>query len=123
MLDGLRDVADVTASAAALDRSPDVAAALKAEQAEDAREVRVQNQVDLLLRQLGWPERAESTRIELKSFVGSLIAVARQDDDPSDRRVARRALAGLRASRSGVSDPQLREWLRDIQVPAPPPSQ
>ena len=118
--DGLRDVAKIIESAAALEGRPDVAAALSAEQAEDAREVRVKNEADLLVRELGWPERADEALVNLKSFVASLLDIARQDSDSSDRRIARRVLAGLRASRAGVRNEKFQEWIRDLQLPAPP---
>ena len=98
----LRDVAKAIESAAALERGPDVAAALSAEQAAAARELRVKNEVDSLIRVLNWPERADAALVSLKSFVASLRDIARQPTDSSERRIARRVLAGLRASRAGV---------------------
>ena len=120
--EGLRDVAKVVESAAALEGRQDVAAALTAEQAEDAREVRVKNEADWLVRQLGWPESADAALVSMKSFVASLLVVARQEADSSERRIARRVVAGLRASRSGVPNQKFQEWMKDIQPPAPPPS-
>jgi dienelactone hydrolase len=120
--EGLRDVATVIESAAALESRQDVVAALSAEQAEDARELRVKNEVEGLVRQLGWPESADAALITLKSFVASLLDVARQESDSSERRIARRVLAGLRASRSGVPNQKFQAWMRDIQPPAPPQS-
>jgi hypothetical protein len=120
--DGLRDVAKVIESAAALEGQKDVAAALSVEQAEDARELRVRSEGDALVRQLGWPESADAALVNLKSFVASLLDIARQDADSSERRIARRVLAGLRASRGGVGNQKFQEWMRGIQLPAPPPS-
>ncbi len=120
--EGLRDVATIIESAAALEGRRDVAAAIRAEQAEDARELRVKNEADLLVRQLSWPERADAALVSLKSFVVSLLDVARQDADSSERRIARRALAGLRAERRSVPNTAFQEWMEDIQPPAPPPS-
>ena len=120
--EGLRDVAKVIESATALEGRPDVAAALSAEQADDARELRVQSEADLLVRELGWPERADTALVNLKSFVASLLDVARQDADSSERRMARRVLAGLRGSRQGVPNQEFQEWMKDIQPPAPPES-
>jgi dienelactone hydrolase len=119
---GLRDVAKVIESAAALERRQDVAAALGAEQAEDARELRLKNEVESLVRQLGWPERADAALVDLKSFVASLLDVARQEADSSERRIARRVLAGLRASRSSVRNQKFQEWITGIQPPTPPQS-
>ena len=74
----LRDVARVIESAAALERGKDVAGALSAEQADDARELRVKSEVERLVRQLGWPESADAALVSLKSFVASLLDIARQ---------------------------------------------
>jgi hypothetical protein len=118
--EGLRGVANVIESAAALEGRKDVAAALSAEQANDAHELRVQGEADSLLRQLGWPERADAALVSLKSFVASLLDIARQKVDSPERRIARRVLAGLRASRRGVPNEKFQEWMKDIQPPAPP---
>ncbi len=120
--EGLHDVAKVIESATALEGRPDVAAALGAERAEDARELRVRSEADSLVRQLGWPERADAALVSLKSFVASLLDVARQDADSSERRIARRVLAGLRASRGSVGNQKFQEWMTTSQLPAPPPS-
>jgi hypothetical protein len=120
--EGLRDVANLIESASALEGRQDVVAALSAEQAEDARELRVRNESDSLVRQLGWPERADAALVSMKSFVASLLDVARQNADSSERRIARRVLAGLRASRNGIPNQKFQEWMKDIQIPAPPTS-
>ena len=107
----------------ALEGQQDVAAALSAEQADDAREARLKSEADSLLRQVGWPERADVALVSLKSLVASLLDIARQDADSSERRIARRLLADLRASRRGVPNQQYQEWIQDIHPPAPPQSQ
>jgi hypothetical protein len=117
----LRDVAKITESAAALEHGLEVAGALRAEQADAARETRVQSEVDRLVRQLSWPERADSALVSLKSFVGSLLEVARQPADSSERRIARRVLAGLRASRGGVRNENFQAWIAGVQIPAQKP--
>jgi poly(3-hydroxybutyrate) depolymerase len=119
---GLHDVTKISESVAALERRPDVAAALRAEHAEDARELRVQKEADALVRQLGWPERAPAALATLTSFVNSLLEVARHDADSPDRRIARRVLAGLRASRRSVPHRKYQEWMAEISIPAPPSS-
>ena len=121
--EALRNVTPVTASAAALEGRPEVVAALRAEDADDAREVRMQNEVDLLVRQLNWPERADEALASLQPVVTSLLEVARQDADSPDRRIARRVLAGLRASWRSVANRKYQEWMQEISVPTPPPSQ
>ncbi len=120
--DGLQNVAKVIESVAALEGRQDVAAALSAEQADDARELRLKSEVDRLERALGWPERADAALVSLKSSVASLLDIARKEADSSERRIARRVLAGLRASRSGVPNQKFQEWIKDVQLPAPPPS-
>jgi hypothetical protein len=116
----LRDVAPIVESAASLERGLDIAGALSAEQADDARELRVKSEVDSLVRQLSWPERADAALLSLKSFVASLLDVARQPTDSSERRIARRVLAGLRASRAGVRNENFQAWIAGVQIPAPP---
>jgi hypothetical protein len=118
--DTLSDVAKVIESAAVLERALDVAGALSAEQAEDARELRVKSEVDRLVRQLGWAESADKALVSLKSFVAPLLDVARQPEDSSERRIARRVLAGLRASRGGVPNRNFQEWIVSVPLPAPP---
>ncbi len=120
--EGLRDVAQVIESAAALEGRQDVADALSAEEADDARELRVKNEADWLVKQLGWPERADAALVSMQSFVASLLEVARQDADSSERRIARRVLAGLRASRRGVPNQKFQDWIEGIQPPAAPQS-
>jgi hypothetical protein len=51
----------------------------------------------------------------MKSFVASLVDIARQPRDSSERRIARRVLAGLRASRRSVPNEKYQEWMKDIQ--------
>jgi poly(3-hydroxybutyrate) depolymerase len=120
--EGLRDVTPIIAAATVLERRQDVAAALEAEQADEALESRVSNEIDLLLRELAWPERADSALVSLTSFVTSLLEVARQDADSLDRRIARRVLGGLRASRRSVPNQQFQEFMQGIQLPDPPSS-
>jgi hypothetical protein len=121
--EGLRDVAKVVESAAALEGRQDVAAALAIERADEAREIRLKSEADSLVRQVGWPERADVALVSLKSLVASLLDIARQEADSSERRIARRMLADLRASRRGVPNQQYQEWIQNIHLPAPPQSQ
>jgi hypothetical protein len=116
--EGLRDVGNVMASAAELERQQDVAAALTAERADEARELRLQREAEALIRQLSWPERADAALVSMKLFVGSLLEIARRQSDSSERRIARRVLADLRAARRGVPNQQYQDWMADIQLPA-----
>jgi hypothetical protein len=120
--EGLHDVVQVARDAVALEQRADVAAAIAAEQDEDARERRVKNEIESLTRQLSWPERADAALLSMQVTVASLLDVARQDADSSDRRIARRVLAGLRASRRIVRNQKYQEWMQAVQLPAPPPS-
>ena len=82
----------------------------------------MKSEVDSLVRQLSWPERADGALVSLKSFVASLLDIARQPADSSERRIARRVLAGLRASRGGVRNQNFQAWIAEVQIPAPPQS-
>lgn len=96
--DGLKNVAAVAEAAAALKRQPDVIDALRVEREDDAYEWQITDELNRLLRQLGWPERQQQAFLTLKTSVATLLEAARATNDSSDRRIARRALAGLRAS-------------------------
>ncbi len=120
--EGLVDVAPINETAAALEDRADVAAALRIEQDEDARETRVKREVEVLVRQLRWPEQADAAFASLTSFAASLLDVARQGTDSSERRIARRVLGGLRASTPGVRYQKFQEWVKELELPAPPPS-
>ena len=118
--ESLRDVGNVMASAAELERQQDVAAALTAERVDEARELRLQREAESLMRQLSWPERADAALVGVKLFVGSLLEIARRQADSSERRIARRVLADLRAARRGVPNQQYQDWMADIQLPTTP---
>jgi len=75
----------------------------------------VKGETERLVRELGWPERADAALVSMKSFVASLVDIARQPRDSSERGIARRVLAGLRASRRSVPNEKYQEWMKDIQ--------
>ena len=116
---GLVDVTHINDAAAALEGRADVAAALGIEQDEEARETRVKREVEVLVRQLRWPEQADAAFPRLTSFAASLLDVARQDGDSSERRIARRVLGGLRASAPGVRYQKFQEWVKDLECSSP----
>ena len=115
-----KDVAKVVESAAALESQQDVADALNAERADDARELQIANEVNRLVRQLSWPEREHDAFIALKAHVTTLLEASRAAEDSADRRIARRALASLRASSGGIHHADFQQLLRQIQLPGPP---
>jgi dienelactone hydrolase len=116
--DGFKDVAAVAKSAATLERQPDVADALRAEHEDDLYEGQIANELNRLLRQLGWPEREGAAFVTLKAHVTSLLKAARTADDSAERRMARRALAGLRASSRGIPHADFREFMQQAELPA-----
>jgi hypothetical protein len=116
--DGFKDVAAVTASAATLEREPDVADALRAEHEDDLYEAQIANELNRLLRQLAWPEREREAFLALKGHVTSLLKAARATDDSAERRMARRALAGLRASSRGIPHDDFRKLMQQAELPA-----
>jgi dienelactone hydrolase len=116
--DGFKDVAAVARSAATLERQPDVADALRAEHEDDLYEGQIANELNRLLRQLGWPEREGVAFVTLKAHVTSLLKAARAADDSAERRMARRALAGLRASSRGIPHADFREFMQQAELPA-----
>jgi hypothetical protein len=115
--DGFKDVAAVAESAAMLERQADVADALRAEREDDAYEWRITDELNRLLRQLGWPERQREAFQTIKAHVATLLEAARVPEDSAERRMARRALAGLRASSRGVPHAEFRELMQQANLP------
>jgi hypothetical protein len=116
--DGFKDVAKVAESAATLERQPEVADALRAERDDDAYEWQVANELNRLLRQLAWPERERVAFLTLKAHVTTLLAAAQATEDSTDRRMARRALAGLRSSSRGIPHADFRALMQQAEPPA-----
>jgi predicted esterase len=96
--DGLRDVRDVAAQAAALGKDKNVRAALKREDDEDDREERLLHEVWMAEGKLATGEDRTAVLAELVRRWKSLSDAAKKPDDTPDRRVARRVLSGLSAS-------------------------
>ncbi len=117
--DGLKDVGQVAESAAALERQPDVADALNAERENDAYESEIASEVNRLLRQLGWPERERAAFVSLKALVTALMDAAQAPEDSAERLIARRAVAGLRASARGIPHADFREFMQQTQPTVP----
>ncbi|MGE3509020.1 MAG: hypothetical protein AB7N65_09080, partial [Vicinamibacterales bacterium] len=106
--DGFKDVSAVLAQVEALERDPDIVAALQVEREDDEYEFQISSAIERLVRQLGWPERQHEAFQALKRNVATLQEAADALDDTIIRRIARRALAGLRASAQGIPHPEFR---------------
>jgi hypothetical protein len=55
--------------------------------------------------------------LALKAQVTTLLEAARAAEDSADRRIARRALAGLRASSRGMPHADFRELMQQADLP------
>lgn len=117
--DGLKDVTAVAASAAALEHQPEVADALKTEREDDEREWQVTAQTQRLMRQLGWPEREQDAFESVKAHVAALQRAAAAVEDSADRRTARRALAGMRATARDIPHSGFKALMQQIDPLAP----
>jgi len=115
--EGLADVAKVRVVAASLEHRPDVQRGLEAERIEEAREARTTEEVYGLRDRLASGEQGALPA--LKARVLRLSQQGNTPRDSSDRRIARRVLAGLRASSRDLADPELRRLLEET-APAPP---
>lgn len=115
--DGLHDVVAVTAAAAALEARPEVAEALSIEREDDLAEWQVSNDLGRLTRQLSWPERQAVAFQVLTARVETLAQSARATEDSTNRRLARRALAGLRASARDIPHPEFRTLMDRTTIP------
>lgn len=117
--DGLRDVTAVADSVAALERQAEIADAIRAEREADEHEWEVTAEGNKLLRQLGWPEREAVAFQAMRAHVTGLQQVAGAAEDSPDRRIARRALAGLRAAARGVPHAGFKVLMQNLDLPAP----
>jgi pimeloyl-ACP methyl ester carboxylesterase len=117
----LKDVSGVQASVTTLEQQPDVVGALASEHEDDILEAQVSETMNRLLRQLSWPERERQAFATLQAHVNTLVEASWADEDSTDRRIARRTLAGLRASARGIPHDDLRDLMRQVELPDPPP--
>jgi dienelactone hydrolase len=115
---GMKDVSKFTERAAALERQADVKEALKAERAEEERELQTTAEVyqlrDRMNNAAGFPK--------LKARVTQLLEQSKGAEDSTDRRIARRVLTGLSASSRSIHNPEFQELLNQIR-PAGAPGQ
>ena len=117
---GLRDVAAVGQRAASLERQQNVKDELKAESAEEQREIEGLREVFDLL-----DEAANSNKDAFVKLKGMVIELAHQSTAPDDstaRRFARRVLASIAAEVRSVADgdPEILELMKQVRPPAPP---
>jgi predicted esterase len=103
--EGLRDVAALSAEAAALAKDKRVREALKKDREEDGREERMLDEIRTLEFRLTSEETRTAALSDLRSRWKELAARAAAADDSADRRVSRRVLAGLSASVTAATDP------------------
>ncbi len=111
--EGLKDVGKFAERAAALERQGDVKDALKAERAEEERELQTTAEVyqlrDRMNNAAGFPK--------LKARVTQLLEQSKSAQDSTDRRIARRVLTGLSASSRSIHNPEFQELLNQIRPP------
>jgi hypothetical protein len=114
-----KDVSQISARAAAMERQQDVKDAIKAEAADEMRELQITSEVFRLLKSIG----NRATFETLKGRVTELLGQAKAEKDSTDRRIARRVLAGLSASARGIELPEFQDLLNQIRAiqPAPRP--
>ena len=115
--DGLDDVAPLAARAGTLARSREVKDALKAEEAENEREIKVTREAFGLRDDVAAGKKGALAKIT--ALVDPLVADARAEADSSRRRVARRALASLASSSRAVGDPGYQELMRRVRPASP----
>jgi dienelactone hydrolase len=112
---GLRDVSALNAKAEALSRSKPVQAALKKDRDEDARELRMLDDIRSIEARLASDENRPQALLELRQRWKELSDRARKPDDSPDRRLARRVLTGLSASTT-TKDPEYLQIISDYRM-------
>ena len=115
--EGLKDVSAIAASAADLEKLSAVTDALRAEKEDDQLEWQTSNDLNRLMRQLGWPERQRVAFEEMKGRVETLSQAANAPADSPDRRRARRALANLRAASRDIPNEDFKTLMRQTPLP------
>ena len=114
--EGLEDVAEIIKRAALLDQQQDVKEQLNAERSEQQRELQITRELFQLRDRLA----GGNGFAILKERVTALLGQSQAGEDSPDRRIARRVLAGLRASSGGVGSPEFQELLNQIRSSAQP---
>lgn len=109
--DGLRDVSLISARAKELGKSKAVREALKKDTEEDEREMRMLRSIWSAETRLASPSDREAALSELRERLKQLSEQAKEPEDSSRRRLARRTLSGLSAG--GHTDDQ--EYLNIIR--------
>ena len=113
---GLKDVSKFAVRALALERQADVKDALKAEQLDEERELRITAEVYQLRDRMS----NGTSFAKLKERVTKLLDQSKAAEDSSDRRIARRVLTGLNASSRSIRNPEFQELLDQIRPPGQP---
>ena len=114
--EGLRDVLRYAGRAATLEHDADVKSLLKAERADEEKELRTSAEIYQLRDRMS---NAVSFA-RLKDRVAQLLAQSKAPEDSSDRRIARRVLVGMSASSRSIRDPAFEELLNQIRPPGAP---
>jgi hypothetical protein len=115
---GLKDVAEPAARAAALAREKRVRDAVKKQRDEEAREEHELQEILALEAQLADSAQRPSALGQLRSRWKHLASAAAAPDDTPDRRIARRISRGLSmGSRERVQDPDYQKILADYRPP------
>jgi hypothetical protein len=115
---GLRDVAALTARAAALARSAVVVDGLKRERDEDEKEDAIVTEVQAAEHRLESSTGRTAAMVFLVDKWDQLARAARLPGDSADRRIARRAMAWLWLNTLTMDD-EYREMVREIRSGVP----
>jgi len=119
--EGLKDVSEYAARAAALRRQKPVLEALKKERSEEQREERMIAELAALENDLGDADKRASSLAQLKSLLSNLSRQSNAPEDSPTRRLARRVLRGtIMGSIERVKDPEYQKVLDALRPAARP---
>jgi dienelactone hydrolase len=119
--EGLKDVTEYAARAAALRREKAVLEALKKERSEEQREERMITELATLENDLGDADKHGSSLSQLKSILSNLSRQSNAPEDSPTRRLARRVLRGtIVGSIERVKDPEYQKVLDALRPAARP---
>jgi hypothetical protein len=114
--DGLKDVGDYAARAAALRRQKPVVEALKKERSEEQREERMITEIATLENDLSNADKRGLSLSQLKSLLSNLSRQSNAAEDSSTRRLARRVLRGtIVGSIERIKDPEYQKVLDELR--------
>ena len=119
--EGLKDMSEYAARAAALHRQKTVVEALKKERSEEQREERMIVELATLENDLADADKHGSSLARLKSLLANLSRQSNAPDASADRRLARRVLRGtIVGSIERVKDPEYQKVLDTLRPGARP---